>query len=234
MIRCVAFDFDGTLVRSNLIKRRSFYDVVADRPGAGDILDDLFASEFKGDRYEVFQELFQRLNPEWPPDQCRQEGRRLAITYGELCQACIRSCDEVPGASELLTELKRQSINAYVVSATPERDLLPIVRDRGYDHFFSGIFGRPKGKVEHLENILARENISSAELVMVGDGDDDRAAADAIKCGFIGIANTGNGSLRQADAMIEDLRPLLGLILNGPAEVSAETTIKVGEPNKNV
>ena len=38
-ISCIAFDFDGTLIRSNRIKRTRLYDTVADIPLAAEILE---------------------------------------------------------------------------------------------------------------------------------------------------------------------------------------------------
>jgi phosphoglycolate phosphatase len=214
IVRCVAFDFDGTLVRSNAIKRRSFYDVAAETPGAGEILDDLFAADFEGNRYDLFLEISKRLVSERSPEQHRREGARLAAAYGEMCRTRIASCEEVPGAMAALKTLDQHGISAFIVSATPEKDLQPIVRDRGYDRFLTAVFGGPTEKIKHLNDILVIQDISAAELVMIGDGGDDQAAAKSVQCRFIGIANSGNTTLPEADCMLDDLRPLPRLILD--------------------
>ncbi len=214
MIRAVAFDFDGTLVRSNAIKRKVFYDVTTDIPGAAGILDALFASDFKGDRYKLFTELCQRLTPSRAPVSARQLGLQLASVYGELCREQIAVCAEVPGATAALRILRERDIGAFVVSATPETDLKPIISDRGFDRFFKGVRGAPTNKAQHLENILATEDILPTEIAMIGDGSDDLAAAKAIGCRFIGIARSGNETLPICARMIEDLHPLPGLLFN--------------------
>jgi phosphoglycolate phosphatase-like HAD superfamily hydrolase len=223
IVRCVAFDFDGTLVRSNAIKRRSFYGIVADIPRAGGILDDLFAAGFEGNRHDVFLELSKRLFPERTPQMHRQEGARLATAYGDLCRKCIATCEEVPGAETALKTLDQHGITTFIVSATPENDLQPIVRDRGYDQFLTAVFGGPTDKTKHLNNILAIQGITASELVMVGDGVDDQSAAKSVQCRFIGIGNSGNATLHEAECMINDLCSLPRLILDGVAHASDGT-----------
>lgn len=217
IVRCVAFDFDGTLVRSNDIKRNSFYDVVADNTRAKYILDELFAADFKGDRYDLFQELSKRLAPEQSSREHQRTGAGFCKAYGELCRRRINSCEEVPGAMAALKFLTQHGISTFVVSATPEKDLLPIIRDRGYDHLFKDIFGGPTDKTKHLESIIDNQGIAPAALVMIGDGGDDQAAANAVKCRFIGIANSGNTTLQNAECMINNLRTLPDLIPDGMA-----------------
>ena len=48
-------------------------------------------------------------------------------------------------------------------------------------------YGSPPGKVGNLERIAQREKLSPAELVHVGDGDNDCKAAAAFGCAFVGI-----------------------------------------------
>ena len=212
MTRCVAFDFDGTLVQSNAIKRQTFFDAAAHVPGAHDVLRDLFASGFDGDRYQVFMELSGRLVPERGVGQ-RLDAGELADAYSRICHEKIRRCDEVPGASQALASLKAQGVECFVVSATPERDLKPILADRKLSGYFKAVYGRPGDKPHYLRHILAQEGIAPAELTMVGDGSDDKAAAASVGCTFIAIANSGNTNPPTAENMIEDLHPLPGLLL---------------------
>jgi phosphoglycolate phosphatase-like HAD superfamily hydrolase len=212
MIRCVAFDFDGTLVRSNAIKRESFFEVVAHIHGADKELNDLFGAKFEGDRYELFAELSRRITARGMTDEV-PDGLQLARAYGKMCQEKICSCGEVSGAGATLVSLKDRGISSYIVSATPERDLEPIVTARRLDMFFKAVLGRPGDKAGHLGHILAQEGIEPLELVMVGDGADDQAAAETVGCHFIAIANSENPDPPRADITTDDLHALPGILL---------------------
>lgn len=202
-IRVIAFDFDGTLVRSNRIKRTRLYDTVAGVPMAATILDDMHNKGFSGDRYDIFRELCHRLDLE---GDARAE--RLVRVYGELCRQSLIECDEVPGATAALGELKQSNTSLYIVSATPQADLVPIVWDRGLAPCFEAILGRPTGKVKHLEAIMEKEQAQADSLVMIGDGKDDQAAAIAIGCHFIAVRDDPLIPLDGNHLAIEDLHDL--------------------------
>jgi len=208
MIRCVAFDFDGTLVKSNAIKRDGFFAVTAHIPGADRDLNDLFAAGYTGDRYALLAELSLR-NAIGQPKALPFDAKLLADAYSDLCHEKILACDEVPGTSETLAYLEGCSIPSYVVSATPVQDLKLIVAERRFGKYFASVYGRPGDKPSHLKEILLRECLEPHELVMVGDGADDQAAAEEVGCRFAAMMNSGNQNPLdghgRVDCRIEDL-----------------------------
>lgn len=214
MIRHVAFDFDGTLVRSNAIKRDCFYEVSAAMEGAAAVLDRLFAQDFRGDRIAVFRELARRIGAaggEAPdPDA-------LADTYGRLCRRRIAAAPEVPGGRATLERLRAEGVTLFLVSATPQRALEQVVADRGLDRFFARILGGPTDKASHLRQILAACGITANRLALVGDGSDDRVAAVIAGCRFFPVAGGTVAETAEGATAMSDLRELLPLLGLSPA-----------------
>lgn len=206
-IRCVVFDFDGTLLRSNRIKRQSLYDCVEEIAGAAEILDAMHRDGLPGDRYDIFRELCRRLGRRLPED-----ADRLATAYGELCRERLIACEPVPGAMQSLAALSKASMVLYIASATPEKDLRLVVRDRGIAHFFADVLGRPTGKADHLRRVLEKHGLSPPELLVVGDGSDDEAAAAAVRCRFVAVLDDPVSPPAVADAFLQDLQTLPVLV----------------------
>lgn len=182
--RCVAFDFDGTLVRSNSLKRLCLYEVTEHIDGAASALDAMHREGLRGDRYDIFRELCKRVNLS---DQSAAE--HLTDAYSARCHERIVACAEVPGASEALDRLKNTGLPAYIVSATPQHHLRQAVQDRGMSKYFVDVLGRPTAKSQHLRHILADQSLRPEELLMVGDGVDDVAAANEIGCSLLVVTD---------------------------------------------
>jgi len=216
-IRCIAFDFDGTLVQSNRIKRSCFYETVSDVPGGAAVLDDLHDEGFSGDRYDVFRELCHRLDLAG-----EDRAMDLAQRYGDLCRKGVLECDEVPGAARTLDELKQSDLSLYIVSATPQADLVPIVSGRGLTPYFKAVLGRPVTKAEHLRAIMEQEQLRPRSLVMVGDGVDDQVAAIAADCHFIAVTDDPMVPLDGNHASIRDLRQLKPALAEVEAPVGGQ------------
>jgi phosphoglycolate phosphatase-like HAD superfamily hydrolase len=209
MIRHVAFDFDGTLVRSNKIKRDCFYETVADVAGAAAILDDLFASHFRGDRFALFGEVTRRLG------NGALDAGALASAYGRRCRERIAAVPEVPGAQAALNRLAAGGAKLFLISATPQQALEEVVADRGLTRFFDLVLGAPTAKAVHLRNVMARHRLAPAQIAMVGDGIDDQDAAAEIGCKFIAVSDQPNVPLEQVEIRMPDLHRLPELLGHG-------------------
>jgi phosphoglycolate phosphatase-like HAD superfamily hydrolase len=210
--RCIVFDFDGTLVDSNPGKRQSFFDVVSAHDRDGDVVREVLDTLVDGDRYDVMREVAQRL---WSRGRLPQDAPvetwadRFAAAYTRRCEEIVSKCDEIPGATTALESLRERGLPCYVDSATPEEPLRRVIALRGWTHYFHGAFGRPASKFDILGIIAEDAGVAPGEIVLVGDSDDDRSAADAFGCGFIAVVRPGSQRFsRPPGIRIPDLRDL--------------------------
>ena len=194
MIRCVAFDFDGTLVDSNAIKRRTFFELVESIDEGERIVTGILDELRPGDRYAITRELARLLvaQGKGPAGVAAEEwGGCLAEDYTRRCELAVSSCREIPGASAALAWLAAEGIHCYVNSATPEGPLRSIVKRRSLERRFRQVLGGPASKSENLNRIGADAGVDAGEILMVGDGEDDRSAAASFGCRFAAIARPG-------------------------------------------
>lgn len=210
-IAAVVFDFDGTLVLSNSIKRDTFFDVVADIPGGAERMAALLAAPDAGDRDRIFARF------------CGQEAPAAALVdrYSTLCEQRILAAPARPGAAELLAWLQRCGKPCFICSATPEQPLRRIVSRRYPESPFDAVFGAPRSKQEGLRLVLERLGLAAPALLHVGDGADDARAAQTVGCAFAAVAGQGLLAESVTGAAEADLRAVLGWLAGtdrtGPA-----------------
>ena len=210
--RCFVFDFDGTLVQSNPIKREGFFEAAEGLSGARRELQAILSGPDPGDRHQVFEQLVERLGEGDPA--------ALTATYTRYCQDMITRCPEVPGAMDLLKFLKDDARAIFVNSGTPEDALLATVKARGYEPYFDGVFGLPTGKVENVFRALKSSAATAETCVIIGDGEPDRAAAVEIGCAFIGVRSDGNDFTVRPACLLDNLTPMVRC-LSAAAETRA-------------
>jgi phosphoglycolate phosphatase len=216
MIRCVAFDFDGTLVDSNEIKRQAFFDVLSDCDPEGSVVAEVLDEIRPGDRFDVTRAIARLLFERGmvPADRGVEElARHWVAAYTRRCEEAVLRCPEIPGASPTLEGLAHRGIALYLNSATPQEPLLRVLRLRSMDHHFRRIFGGPASKLENLRRIREDAGVAARELLFVGDGEDDRTTAEALGCHFAGVVRPGPSRFAvEPRHRVDDLSGLIELI----------------------
>lgn len=216
MIRSAAFDFDGTLVDSNEIKRRAFFEIASGFDPEGDLVREVMARQPAGDRYGIARSLAAVIAARGalPEGQSAQDlAKSLADAYTAHCERAVSACPPIAGAEHALERLTERGLPLFLITATPLEAVLPILRNRALDRYFQGVHGGPVSKLESLRQISAGMGARPRELVLVGDGEDDRQAAAAFGCIFIGVAPHGTSRFAHPPGhQISDLQGLPGLL----------------------
>jgi phosphoglycolate phosphatase len=213
VIRCVVFDFDGTLVDSNEIKRTAFLDAAAGSEGGAKMMAEVLADPAAGDRYAVFDRFVARMRGSgFVGASPGFSAESLADEYTRACERRIAAAAEVPGARRLLEWLRERGVAVHVCSATPLRALGPVVAARGLSPLVDGLWGGPASKPENLASILREAGVGPGEALLVGDSDDDLRCAEEVGCAFVGVVLGASRFTRDPAATVSDLwelRPML-------------------------
>ena len=180
MIRALVFDFDGTLVPLNELKRRAFAETVAAIPGAGARVEALVAANPFSDRHMVFAELCRQI-----PDCGDPEA--LAASYGAICEDRIVPLLIESELGSLFARLCAGATSLYLCSATPRDALRRIVERGGLGGYLAAVHGAPESKIDALHAIMREGGFRADEIAVIGDGENDRAAAQAAGCRFIAV-----------------------------------------------
>ena len=189
-VACIVFDFDGVLVDSNAVKRKAYYEALADIPGSSDVIAALLGGPTvePADRYHTMGRIVSLLRARalLPGEDSSRLIAERTDRYTRICARDLPRCDEVPGASQVLARLS-QTHHLYVNSATPEPILRIAVGKRGWATYFREVLGSPTTKAANLQRIALAESIEPRRILFVGDSEVDRRAAEQCHCAFVGL-----------------------------------------------
>lgn len=192
-LTCLVFDCDGIILESVPVKTRAFGRIT--EPYGEEARDRmLMYHKVHGgvSRYKKFEWFFRDvLGREITPEERKDWGQRYAeMAFEEVCR-----CNLVPGIQDVLDTWKGR-LPMYVCSGAPHEELNVILKGRGLDSYFVGIYGSPPAKAEALRRIVLMAGVDPADTLMVGDSPTDRQAADAVGTRFYGRGEAvkgGNG-----------------------------------------
>lgn len=210
MFRQVILDFDGVILESVAVKTEAFRALFSSEPEHVDQIVAYHMNNGGMSRFDKFRYIYDHiLKRELDPETFAA----LSEKFSALVFQGVTEAPFVPGAAEFL-ERWHAIIPLYVVSATPEPELLDIVRRRGLTQYFRKIFGAPRKKNTCIREILAESGASVSEVLFVGDALNDLAAARDTGVVFVGRVAAGEKNVFKGchgvAAVIPDLYGLSG------------------------
>lgn len=186
-------DFDGVVLESLAVKTAAFRELFRAYP---DHVDRIVAhhARYPGvSRYDKFAYVYGRILRR---PLTALEVTRLDRRFSRLVRQGVLKCRFVPGARGFLRYASAR-VPVYVASATPERELRAIVRQRGLRSYFSGVFGAPLSKAEAIQHVVEREGFDRRAVLFVGDARADEDAARQAGVRFIRRLAPGSRASRE-------------------------------------
>ena len=181
-IKIIALDFDGTLVESNHIKDLAFETIFSDWPEHKNAILDWHLARNSLDRREKIRYFIE--------DILEQPGNielidELTARFSELTLKAIVECPMMEGAQEFLDDCAGK-VPLFLVSATPQSELVKILKKRQLKAYFQEAHGAPINKVQVLYKIMVDEKAFPDETLYIADSPEDEQAAASLGIHFIG------------------------------------------------
>ncbi len=204
-LQAVFFDFDDALAQSLDIKAATFLSLFPERSDAlrQQILEFFVRNtgRSRGTKLRhIYSEMLQEpLSEEALAALCQQ--------FAERSVNAVIDSPEVPGADALLRLLQARSLPMFVVSGTPEIELVQVVKARGMKDYFIGVRGTPTDKEINIAELLDSHRLDASRCLMVGDGRVDYIAAEHNHMPFVGVVK-GDNPFAEGIPVVADLAEL--------------------------
>lgn len=207
MIDLIILDFDGVILESVSAKTKAFSEVFSgEKPEDLKKIIDYHLENGGMPRFDKFRHIYAEiLNKELTDEKIKE----LSENFEKIVKHEVINSPFVSGAEEFLSGILGK-VPLYVVSATPQDEIREIVKEKGINSYFKGVFGSPETKASHIRKILEDTGVKPENAVFIGDAKNDWKAAVENKVRFIGrvcdqIPDTISG-LPDVETIVEDLK----------------------------
>ena len=175
-------DFDGVVLESVGVKTAAFRTLISFVPAHVDEIVEYHRRNTGVSRFDKFRYIYREILKE---PLSEEQFAFLSDRYADLVVEGVVASAFVPGADEFLAAFSRR-LPIFVVSATPEEELRSIIRRRGLDGHFKGVYGAPTRKTDAIRDIMEKTRATGRETLFVGDAVNDLNAARASGVRFVG------------------------------------------------
>lgn len=199
--KCIIFDFDGVVVKSNTIKKNAFYDIwgislsISDKDKISQIILQ------SGDRFDVIPKIYDFLKKGYVLKADIETYLDLynAIVEKEIIKTGIRN-----DIHKIIEKYKKKLL--LINSATPEKQLIDIIKKVGLNKYIRECKGTPLNKYEIFQYYLSKYKLKKKEVIFIGDSNSDYLISKQIGIKFLGVLSTESDLLayNDLDFLIKD------------------------------
>jgi len=203
MISTIILDFDGVILESVSVKTTAFRALFSFTPQHVDEIVQFHLDNGGMSRFDKFRNIYNYILKE---DLTQERFAELSEKFAAIVFKEVIKAPFVPGAQEFL-ETYHSKLPLYVVSATPEEELIQIIQERKMSHYFRKVFGAPRRKTECIREIVKLTRSPLESVIFVGDAKNDFDAAHAVGVRFIGRIKNGDEDRFTGLTGVEDVIP---------------------------
>jgi len=186
MIKTIILDFDGVIVESLGVKIQAFRELFSDYPTQFEEIMNYLQAHNSISRYIKFEHIVKNILHQTYDEERKKE---LGTRFSRLVQQKVIECPYVTGAEEFLQYFAPR-VPLYVASATPQEELEGIIRARGIQRYFKGIYGFPPWeKRQVVRKIMTEERLTPEDIAYVGDSHEDYKVAHETGIIFVARLN---------------------------------------------
>ena len=174
MIKGIIFDFDGVIAESIQMKTDAFATLYSDN-GADIVQRVVSHHEANGgmsrfDKIKYYHKTFLNIT------LTEKEIMELADQFSILVIDKVTEAPYVPGALEYIQNIFIK-YKLFISTGTPIKEIIKILEGRNIAHYFTGVYGSPSKKKNHIMDICIKYNLLPEEIIFFGDAKTDIEAA---------------------------------------------------------
>lgn len=212
-IKCFIFDFDDTIVYSENMKIKEFYNISQKYNSFGIN----FYNENINKRLSRFQ-YFEKLSNKIVNNTLLQQNDSKILYYSMLEEFSknvsnnLKKCKEVDNIEPFLKILHSKNYKIFISSKSNTEDIINTLKHKDLIKYFDGVYGLEQSKIKHFEQIMKENNFINEQLCFFGDSYTDYEVAKHFNCEFIGIL-TERDDLKNANCLkINDYNKIIELL----------------------
>ena len=186
--QAILFDFDGVLAECTDVKSDAFAQLFEEF--GYDIVMKVIDHHVKNggiSRYKKIQYYYSEfLNKEISQEKVNQ----IAQQFSDLVVKKVIESRWVKGAKDFLEKYYKK-LDLFVVSGTPTGELDLIIKKRGMNKYFKGVYGSPDTKPTIARKIIRENNYFYHNILYIGDSLSDYYDAKKAGINFLGRVKEG-------------------------------------------
>lgn len=208
-VTTLAFDLDGTLVRSAEQKKAAYMHAMCAVAGADSATAERsYIEHGTENRVNLLRCSFIDLHG-YDPSRAELDG--LVDAYTIHYRQHNNEVDLFPGFKDFFERFKHR-YRCVIVSNAPKTEIVEMLERFGVSDYFVKVYGYPVSKVAALREIFTEFSLEPGAIMYVGDRPEDRWVAESVGTRFQRLAPAGPTSL--ADPALSSLSELAAVLFD--------------------
>ena len=208
----ILLDFDGVILESVSVKTETFRKLFADKTEFVDDIVNFHIQNGGMSRFDKFRYIYSEILHE---ELTEELFKSLCDDFAKYVYEGVINSPFVKGADKFIDRCYKEKIPLYLVSATPEEEIIRITKEIGIFDKFNHVYGSPMTKADCIMQILQENKLTKdpKKALFFGDAINDYKAANKTGISFAGRVPTGNvnifDGLNGMVGVISDFSPLI-------------------------